>query len=215
LRAEGEAIHGHSLWHWIASVASLLAMTCICFQAAILGLDRNEADPMARIPYADLDDEALQPLVRQIARERGEVLQLYRMLLHSPPVAEGWLKLLTAVRQQTTLPGTLRELIILRIAVINRAIYEFEQHKPIAIKEGVSAEKIASLPQWEARADLYSDEECAALALTDQITRQVHVDETLWRTVRDRWSERQLVELVVTIASYNMVSRVLEALEIR
>lgn len=170
---------------------------------------------MARIRYANLDEAAIQPLVRQIVQERGEVLHLYRMLLHSPPAAEGWLRLMTAVRQQTKLPGTLRELIILRIAVINRATYEFGQHKPIAIKEGVSAEKIDALLEWEARTGLYSDDERATLALTDQITRQVRVDDALWQAVKDRWSERELVELIVTIASYNMVSRVLEALEIR
>jgi hypothetical protein len=36
-------------------------------------------------------------------------------------MAAGWLKLLTAVRQQGRLPGTLRELIIMRVAALNRA----------------------------------------------------------------------------------------------
>ena len=44
---------------------------------------------MARLPYADLSAPEGKPLVERIVRERGSVLHLYQMLLHSPPVAEG------------------------------------------------------------------------------------------------------------------------------
>lgn len=76
---------------------------------------------MARIPYADLNDEQIKPLAERIVSERGSVLHLYQMLLHSPPVAEGWLSYLTAIRQKSTLNGALRELVIVRIAQINGA----------------------------------------------------------------------------------------------
>ena len=42
---------------------------------------------MARIAYPDLDSTEIAPLVGRIQRERGKVLNLYRMLLHSPPDA--------------------------------------------------------------------------------------------------------------------------------
>ena len=38
---------------------------------------------MARIPYADLSHPEAQPLVERIVAERGSVLHLYQMLLHS------------------------------------------------------------------------------------------------------------------------------------
>src|SRR3546814_17784114 len=47
---------------------------------------------MARLPYADLSHPDARPLVEQIVAERGSVLHLYQMLLHSPPIARGWLK---------------------------------------------------------------------------------------------------------------------------
>ena len=46
---------------------------------------------MAHLPYADLSTPEAQPLVQRIVAERGSVLHLYQMLLHSPPLAEGWL----------------------------------------------------------------------------------------------------------------------------
>ena len=170
---------------------------------------------MAQIPYADLNDPAIQPLVQRIVAERGQVLHLYQMLLHSPPLAEGWLDMMTRVRQQLDLPGDLRELVIMRIAHVNGAPYEAEQHAPIALKEGLSAEQLAALPDWTGAAPgLYSPLQADVLRLCDAMTRDVHVPAPLVQAVRAHLGERQLVELVATVASYNMVSRFLEALQI-
>ena len=101
---------------------------------------------MARIPSPDPFRYEGQPLAERIRRERGgQLLNLYRMLLHSPPVTEGWLAFLTAIRHETELPGRYRELAILRVAVLNGAEYEFEAHVPFALKAGVSREAIDAL----------------------------------------------------------------------
>ena len=93
---------------------------------------------MARIPYADPERPETEALVGRIVRERGSVLHLYAMLLHSGPVAEGWLRYLTAIRHECALPGSLRELVIMQIAHLNGAPYEAEQHAPIALQEGLT-----------------------------------------------------------------------------
>src|SRR5690606_23731475 len=79
----------------------------------------STGDTMARIPYADLTNPPAAPLVERIVAERGGVLHLYQMLLHSPALAEGWLAFLTAVRHKLSLPGDLRELVIMRVAILN------------------------------------------------------------------------------------------------
>jgi len=168
---------------------------------------------MALIPYADLSDPAIKPLADRIEAERGSVLHLYQMLLHSPPVAAGWLGYLTAIRQQSSLDGALRELVIMRVAVLNGAPYEAEQHAPIALKAGVSQAQLDALDNWEA-SDCFSEEQRAVLAYTDAMTRTVQVPSEVSRAVRACMSERLLVELTATVAAYNMVSRFLEAMQI-
>lgn len=173
---------------------------------------------MAHLPYADITAPALQPLVQRIVAERGSVLHLYQMLLHSPPLAEGWLGFMTAVRQQLALPGALRELVIMRIAHLNGAPYEAEQHAPIALKEGLNAAQLATLADWAAAVaaepGLFTPLQQDVLRLADSMTRDIHVPPALVATLRAALGERELVELVGTIASYNMVSRFLEALQI-
>jgi AhpD family alkylhydroperoxidase len=168
---------------------------------------------MARIPYADLEQPEIRPIVDAIVAQRGTVLHLYRMLLQSPPVAEGWLAFLTAIRHRCTLPGDVRELVIMRIAIVNGAPYEADQHAPIALKEGLTQAQLDALADWSG-SDRFTPSQRAVLALADSMTRDVHVPDAVFEGVRPHFTERELVELVATIAAYNMVSRFLEALAI-
>ena len=168
---------------------------------------------MANIPYADLSDPAVRPLADRITAERGNVLHLYQMLLHAPPVAEGWLTYLTAIRQKSTLPGALRELVIMRVAILNGAPYEADQHAPIALKEGMTQAQLDALPAWQDSA-LFDGTERAVLAYTDAMTRNIQVDAPVFEAIRERFSHRHIIELTATVAAYNMVSRFLEALQV-
>ena len=168
---------------------------------------------MARLPYANLDDADKNPLVQRIVAERGQVLHLYQMLIHSPPLAEGWLGYFTAVRQKLALSGALRELIIMRVAIVNGAPYEAEQHAPIALKEGVTQTQLDALAEWPG-AVCYDPTQRAVLRMTDAMTRDIHFAPDIVADVRALLGERGTVEVAATIAAYNMVSRFLEALHI-
>ena len=169
---------------------------------------------MARIPYADENqNEEVAALAGRIRKERGQLGNLYRTLLNSPPVARGWLDLLTAVRQQCQLAGRYRELVILRIAIVNGADYEYASHIPFALKEGVSQQQIDALRDWEnSKAFDAADE--AVLAYPDSMTKDVHVPDNVFDALRPHFDARELTELTVTIAAYNLVSRFLEAVKI-
>ena len=171
---------------------------------------------MARLPYADLNTSEVQPLVQRIVAERGSVLHLYQMLLHSPPLAQGWLAFFTAVRQQLSLPGDLRELVIMRIAHLNGAPYEADQHAPIALQEGVTPAQLQALPNEpdDASFQVFTPVQRSVLRLCDEMTRHIQFDEDILQEVRGHLGERQTVELAATIAGYNLVSRFLEALQI-
>ncbi len=168
---------------------------------------------MARIPYADCSSEAVRPLAERIIAERGSILHLYQMLMHSTPIAQGWLGYLTAIRQQSSLPGALRELIIMRVALLNNAPYEAQQHAPIALQEGMTQVQLDALQAWE-HSEAFAGDERAVLAYTDAMTRSVQVPDAVFAAVSALFPPAQIVEITATVAAYNMVSRFLEALQI-
>jgi alkylhydroperoxidase family enzyme len=169
---------------------------------------------MARISYGDEKDPEIGALAEQIRKERGgKVLNLYKMLLNSPPVAEGWLNLLTAIRQKAELPGKYREMVILRIAVLNRADYEYRAHIPHGLRAGVTQKQIDALPHWQL-SDAFDATERGVLAYTDAMTRDIEVPDAVFNSIKDAFNPREMTELTATIAAYNLVSRFLVALEV-
>lgn len=169
---------------------------------------------MARLPYADLAQPQINELVTQIKAERGSVIHLYQMLLHSPAVAQGWLNHLTGIRLNSQVPGDLRELIIMRVAILNRAPYEADQHAPIALKEGVTQAQLDALDDWRDAKDIFTEQQRAVLAYTDEMTLNIQVPKDIYDAVEQLFNEQLVVEITATIATYNMVSRFLEALQI-
>jgi 4-carboxymuconolactone decarboxylase len=155
----------------------------------------------------------LQEIEARILKERGRISLLYQVLLNSAPIAQGWEAMLTAVRNQTSVPADLRELMILRVAVLNKASFEFEAHVPHALKAGVSQTKIDDVREMRLSSH-FSDEEKLLLSMTDHMTRDIEVPSELMAEVTSRYSPEKVVELVATVAAYNMVSRFLVALNI-
>ena len=172
---------------------------------------------MPRIPYAAQDDPRVAELIASIrARRNGKLINLDRMLLHSPPYAEGWNTLLGAVRRKLDLDPQLRELAICTVAKITGARYEWYQHAPEYLAAGGPQAKLDLLenPESAARDARLTDREQAAVQLAVEMTRSVQVADATLARARTLFGERQLVELVGTIATYNMVARFLEALGI-
>ena len=155
----------------------------------------------------------LAEIEQSIMAQRGRISDLYRVLLNSGPLASGWEAMLTAVRNKSSVPADLRELMILRVAVVNRASYEFDAHVPHAQKAGVSDAKIAAVRDTVI-GTVFTADEALVLELADTMTRNIDVPEALMDRLKARLDARGVVETVATVAAYNMVSRFLVALQI-
>lgn len=171
---------------------------------------------MARLPYVAPDGEVTER-IRQ--RRGGKLTALDGMLLHSPEFADGWNGMLGAVRGTSTLPADIRELAILRVASRNGADYEWVAHEPLARRAGLGDDQIAAIRVGgaagsAASAAALSPAQWAALAYADAMTLHVAVPGEVFDAVRAQFGERQVLELTVTVAAYNMVSRVLVALDV-
>src|SRR4051812_34387935 len=163
------------------------------------------------IPYVT-DEKAGPPdLVQAIKSRRtnGQLLNLDRMLLHSPNFAKGWNGMFAAIRNQLALPGNLRELAIMAIGVLNKAEYEWVQHEPEFLKAGGTKDQLAALRKLDPTP--FNEAEKAALQLTIEMTRDVQPKPETIERVRKLIGDDQYIELAGTIAGYNMVSRFLLA----
>jgi AhpD family alkylhydroperoxidase len=156
----------------------------------------------------------LADIEARIQAERGRISPLYQVLLNSPPLAHGWEQLLSAVRNRNSLPAGLRELVILRVAVLNRAAYEFDAHVPHALRSGLTQAQVDAVRAPAPDAALFDGTERLVLELSDAMTRDIDVPDALDARVRAAFAPQTHLDLVATVAAYNMVSRLLAALRI-
>ncbi|KAK0566393.1 hypothetical protein OC861_003259 [Tilletia horrida] len=215
---------------------------------------------MPRVPplYPAPGTSPVADAIRQRRGARG-LSPLDGTLLQSPAYASGWNQLLGAVRTKTTqhLPADVREIIILRVAVRNRAAFEWIQHEIVARQEGnVNDECLTAVrsvgiapslgpaqydqlvpPQGpltplQAMAVIFTDESTLNVDVLDDTfakLRQLLLEEGKTRAGGDEairqllladaggesaFADRAVTEAVATVATYNMVSRFLVALDV-
>ncbi|MGA2958125.1 MAG: carboxymuconolactone decarboxylase family protein [Thermodesulfobacteriota bacterium] len=169
------------------------------------------------IPYAaDTPSAGSEEIYKAIlARRGGKLANLDRMLLNSPAFAQGWNEMFGAIRGKLAVSLKLRELAIVTIAVMNKADYEWQAHAPLFLTAGGNQEQLNAIKKGVLDAiknpKLFDESERATLALTYEMTRNVTVKKDTMAKIRSLLPTQQVVELIGTIAGYNMVSRFLIA----
>jgi 4-carboxymuconolactone decarboxylase len=171
---------------------------------------------MARVSLIDEKNHAeLSDLIGKLRGARGgRLLNIYRMMLHSPALANAWFELNSAVRFRTEVGGQERELAVMRVAILNGVDYIVQAHATVyALEEGLTPAQVNALATWDS-SDLFSRKQRALLAYVDAMTRDIEVPDGVFAELRAHYGERQTVELTMLIGAYNMHTRVLQALKI-
>jgi AhpD family alkylhydroperoxidase len=99
-------------------------------------------------------------------------------------------------------------LLKLRASQINGCAYCLDMHWKDLRAIGESEQRLYSLDAWE-ESPFYTDRERAALAWTDAVTRvsEHHVPDAVYETVRREFSEQELADLTLAIATINAWNR--------
>ena len=178
---------------------------------------------MTRLPQLTDDQVGPPELVAAIRQRRGgRLLELDRLLLHSPAFAPGWGELMGRVRGALALSPLLRELAMCGVAALTGAAYEMHHHAPLYLAAGGSPAQLAALqalanaPAGPLTDDpVFDDTQQAVLALVLAMTRDVQVSDAVFDRARAALGSDQLAfELVGVIASYNMVARILVVMKL-
>lgn len=111
--------------------------------------------------------------------------------------------------QKSGLEQSLIELVKTRASQINGCAYCIHMHTRDARAHGESEERLYLLNAWR-ESPLYSERERAALAWTEAVTlvSQTHVPDTVYEQARQSFSEAELVELTLLVATINAWNRV-------
>ena len=109
----------------------------------------------------------------------------------------------------TGLPSLLVHLVFLRVSQINGCAHCIDIHTRDLLKEGMSVDKVVLVPVWHEAAYLFTDQERAALAWAEEVTRvsETHASDEAYADALAAFGEKDLVDLTITIATMNAVNR--------
>ncbi len=139
----------------------------------------------------------------------------FRTLARHPDLVRHVYGLLTMLATRNKLDSRLRELIIMRIGWTTGSEYEWFQHYRIATTQaGVTAEEILAVRDWR-RSDVFGPSERAVLAAVDDTRELGKVSDAVWAECeRHLGDPAVLIEMVVAIGNWIMISQILQSLRV-
>jgi 4-carboxymuconolactone decarboxylase len=139
-------------------------------------------------------------------------LNIFRTLAKHPKIFEAFGRLGGFLLSGKGFPARERELVILRTGWRCGSVYEWGQHVVIGRREGVTDEEIGRLRT--PGLDGWSAEDRMLIQFADELCQTNTVSDATWGALAARFSEEQLIELVMCGGFYRMVAGTLNTLGI-
>lgn len=112
---------------------------------------------------------------------------------------------LGAYINKSTIERPLRELVSFRVSQLNGCGFCIDMHSKDARSIGETEQRLFGLSCWR-EAPYYSDRERAALAWTEAVN-DCHVSDELYADVEQYFSEQELIDLTLLVATTNTWNR--------
>jgi len=177
-------------------------------------LQRGDLDEEQRRLY---DDFVTGPRQTQseffpVADDSGFLSGPYNAMLLSPAVGVPMERLGRSVRYGTSLPGRVRELVILTVAQLNESATEWQAHEGMARDAGVPEVTISSLKAGTPRFD--DDGDATVHSFVAGLLVDHCVTDADFSAVVATYGRSGVLELVATLGYYQLVAHLNNAFEI-
>jgi alkylhydroperoxidase family enzyme len=158
-----------------------------------------------------LEPSEWTPEVRQWLDRSGSgrpVAAIYRTYARHLPMDQPRTLVSEHIRQTSTLPPRIRELLIMRIGLLCRSEYEWAAHAPAGRRSGMTdadVDRIVAGPYASGGSAI----ETALLRAVDELDRDDVVSDQTWSELAATYDTKQLLDVLITVGGYRMVSMAL------
>jgi AhpD family alkylhydroperoxidase len=170
-------------------------------EARVTLLERDAVTPEAAAMYDAL------------LAQRGVVPNMFKVLAHAPDIAKGVAGFLKPLLSDGALSGWYKELVAVRVAILQESEYAIRAHAASAKKKGAGDEQIAAVKDFASGP--FSDKEKAGFRAADRLHGGARgMDDAFYGEVRKFFSEDEVIELFLTAAAFEMFPRFIDGLRI-
>jgi alkylhydroperoxidase family enzyme len=156
-------------------------------------------------------DIRYEPPPRRPGRPTG--LNILGTFAHHTSLARSYHVFNGHVLFATTLSERQRELLVLRVAAVRRAEYEWRQHAVLARDVGIDDDELLAVAQGPDAAG-WGPLEAAMLRAVDELVAGATISEPTWSTLAESLTTEQLMDMVFTVGAYDLLAMVFGAFAI-
>jgi uncharacterized peroxidase-related enzyme len=165
-------------------------------------LERDQASPELTALY-----DALQ-------QQRGVVPNMFKMLAHTPALAQGVAALLKPLLSDGALPGWYKELVATHMSVLLDSSYAVTAHALSARQKGATEEQIAAV-RTDFERGPFTDTQKLGFRCARRVHQSAqHLDDEFFGELKEAFDDRQIIELVATATAFSFFPRFVDALRI-
>jgi alkylhydroperoxidase family enzyme len=173
-------------------------------------LNEPRIPPLAETEWTEEQKDLAAPLAA-----RGRVYNIFRTFLRAPEAFKAFLAYGGYIlSRRNSLPPREREIVILRTGYLCRSGYEWTQHVPIGQAAGLNDDEIERIKAG-AEAPGWSGADKALLAACDDLYRDQFISASAWSALQAHFSDRQCIDLILTVGQYVQVSMFLNTLGVQ
>jgi alkylhydroperoxidase family enzyme len=113
----------------------------------------------------------------------------------------------------TTITPRQRELLVLRVAALRHADYEWAQHAVLAGDAGISPDEVTAI-QNDPEAHEWDPLDRALLRAVDDLVREARLSDPVWTELVRHLDDRQLMDVVFTVGAYEILAMVMRSFDV-
>jgi alkylhydroperoxidase family enzyme len=139
------------------------------------------------------------------AKDEPKALNALGTLARYPKLMHAFHSFNGHILTTTTLTPRQRELLVLRVAHVRDAVYEWKQHVVVGRRAGLSDEEIARVAEGP-DVEGWEPIDAAMLRAVDELIADALVTDGTWAALAESFDEQQLMDLVFTVGAYDVLA---------
>ena len=166
---------------------------------------------IAPLMPAEWTPEVREFLEATIGAEKAATLNMPRTFARHPLLSRAILDFGRNVQESAEIPARLREIVIMRVVWLYRSDFLWGQHNRVMRRLGMGEEHIQAI---KAGSDdpLWSADERSVLRAVEELTRTRELADGAWKALSDRFSSRQILDILTILGQYSMLGLVFNAI---
>jgi len=172
--------------------------------SSFLKLNKKGLD-LESIDLGDYEDS-----IKSFIKQEGSIFNLKAIMTKYKALRLKWLIMASQITYGSSLPPRDKEIIILRVAWLTKAKYEWDHHLIVGKRAGLTEEEINRIKKG-LDAKGWDDNDAAIIRVVDELFTNTFISNTTWNTLSERYDTFQLMDLVFTVGGYNMLAMFLNS----